>query len=237
VKRAFALAAFGAFLAAAPVAAAQDRDARTPGKGPKDSMHTVMGDDGQKILNRFADCAIASYRPLAEQYLAEPVGSYRAKALTSKLKVTGCNTNIYFITDAPLLRGALYEAMFLIDFREGIPSDLGQVAAIDYAFAERRLGKEDAALHRGLLRLAECVSRQNPAGVAAVLRAEVGSPREIGAFSALKPSFGPCLYADQSIAFSRTALRGFLAETLYRLSTAARQQGSATTAAVPSGTN
>ena len=220
---------FAIALCAGASALAQDTDARTPGRGPKGSLFWNKGSDGQRVLNRFADCLVAGNRPRVEAYLATVPGSRKAQELVNGMKGGLCNNSIHLFADDRLIRGALYEALFLVDFRDSAVVGISEASPIEYTVEARRGNKEEAALHKGLLALADCVTRQDPAGVRELLLAEVGTAREAKAFGALKPSFGPCLYSDQSIEFSRASLRSFLAETLYRLA--------ASQAALRTGTN
>jgi hypothetical protein len=205
-----------AVLAASP-ALAQNRESRSPSTNPGSFGGVSSGMDGQRILNGFADCAVVKHRPLVERYLAEPPESRGASFRAKRLEGTPCNTSLLLLAADNQIRGALYEALFLVDFRAAPPMELRNAPPM--AYGAPAAGASDwARTSSALLKYSDCIVRNDGAGVRAILSAEVGTAREVEAFRAVGASFSRCLAEGQQIKFSRPLLRGFLAEALYRLS-------------------
>lgn len=210
----------GAVLAAASPASARDPESRSPSANPESFGGVSSGSDGQRILNGFADCLVAKHRPMVEQYLAEAPDSRGARFRSRRLEGTRCNASLLLAARDNQIRGALYEAMFLVDFRDAPPMDLRNAPAIPDT-AEAAGASEWARTSSALLKYSDCIVRSDGAGTRAILAAEVGTAREAAAFRAVAPSLSRCLAEGQQIKFSRPLLRGFLAEALYRLSSLA----------------
>jgi hypothetical protein len=69
----------------------------------------------------------------------------------------------------------------------------------------------------------ECVVRFDPANSRALLSADVLTPQEDAAFTALRPAFAQCLDAGQNLSMNKAILRGTIALNHYRLAQAVRQ--------------
>jgi hypothetical protein len=67
----------------------------------------------------------------------------------------------------------------------------------------------------------ECVVRANPAAAHALLMSQPESPQENAQFAAMQTTFGICLDEGSTQTFSKTALRGTVAVSYYRLAKAA----------------
>jgi len=88
--------------------------------------------------------------------------------------------------------------------------------------AELKEVRDEAVGRVALSLVGECVVRADPTQSAALVRSEIASPAERGAFSALVPSLQGCLPAGKQISFSREVLRGIVAMNFYRLAKAPR---------------
>jgi hypothetical protein len=69
----------------------------------------------------------------------------------------------------------------------------------------------------------ECVVRFDPANSRALLAADVLTPQEGAAFTALRPAFAQCLDAGRNLSMNKATLRGTIALNHYRLAQALRQ--------------
>lgn len=209
-----------AFAIAAGLASAdssQPNDSRVVDPHPQSLLGVSSGRDARRILNSFTDCAVVEQRGLVDRLLAAIPGSREEEYRVRQLKATGCNASVALFADDTLIRGALYESLYLTKFGASAPSDLSRAGPINYAGAVK--SDRDKASMQVLLRLfADCVTRRNPGGVRALIMAEVGTKRERLAFEAIGRDLSDCLVPDAKLEFSFPSLRGYLAETLYRLS-------------------
>lgn len=206
-----------AFAIAAGLSATPPNDSRVVDPRPQSYVGVSSGRDARRILNSFTDCAVAEQRGLVDRLLAEIPGSREEEYRVRQLKATKCNASVDLFADDALIRGALYESLYLTEFGTSAPLDLSRAGPINYAGAVK--SDRDKASMQVLLRLfADCVTRRNPAGVRALIMAEVGTKRERLAFGAIARNLSDCLVPDAKLEFSFPSLRGYLAETLYRLS-------------------
>ena len=116
-----------------------------------------------------------------------------------------------------LLRGSLYVAKYLKDFRAFAPVITAEpvnylpqdVPADDWRRATRTFA---------LWRLADCAVRSDPVSARSLVLAPVGSKREDAAVAALSPHLLRCRSPEPPAQMSREQLIGVVAEVLYKLS-------------------
>lgn len=121
------------------------------------------------------------------------------------------------------LRGALYEALYRREFARSAPTDFTAIGKIDYGAGYPQ--PIDSRYHTAIALGAygDCVSRRAPADARKLMLATPGLPAEDQIFSSLAPHLGPCLPNGQKLRFSKSVLRGVVAEGLYRLSAASTE--------------
>jgi len=139
------------------------------------------------------------------------------------------------------MRYALADALVRKEFSAGAAASITDAAPLE----QPKLKEEDYQLEPGkkprkgeleqlqenrqkqlsliyLANFGECVVRADPANTYALLMSDAETPQENAAFKAMVPSFGGCLAAGQSLAFSKSTLRGTIAMNYYRLAHAPR---------------
>ena len=117
--------------------------------------------------------------------------------------------------DRRLMRGSIYQALYLRDFVGAAPTLRKEDPdyASDMPAAAPSLGQYLAER-----RFAQCVLRAEPARVDALLRASPGSVAEEQAFGWIMIAMKPCLPAGTTFSFGKALLLGWLAEAAYRTS-------------------
>lgn len=125
------------------------------------------------------------------------------------------------------LRGAVFEALFLSVYGD---ADLSFSADLQSNFEAESTADASAYARTviALERFGECVARRHTSTVAVLLKSEPESEAEIAAIAMLKPKLGACVPKDETFSFSKTVIRGALAEGMYWLSKAAEDGASST---------
>ena len=119
-----------------------------------------------------------------------------------------------------LLRGALFNAVYVRDFGRSGPTDFSAIADSGYVARYAVPFSSSAQSAIALEKYGECITRADPPNARALILSYAGSPDESSAFAALSSKFGACLSTGNKIAFSKATLRGVIAEGLYWLSAA-----------------
>lgn len=87
---------------------------------------------------------------------------------------------------------------------------------INYEALVRQASPEQTARYLALIKLAECTARANPTGAQKLVAAPVASPTERDAFAEVMPGLGNCTDAGRALALNKEAIKGSLAEVMYR---------------------
>ena len=173
------------------------------------------------VIADYAACVANESPALVRDFLARAPSSAAARKLGDRLAQTRCEHEGSLRFSPILFRGHLYEALYRRDFLSRSATALAAAPAIDYraGFANA----EPAALALDLPRLtyADCVVRVDSAQARALVVSAAASADEAMAFTSLRPALAQCAHAGSQLRFSRTALRGLIAETLYRMTKAA----------------
>jgi hypothetical protein len=146
-----------------------------------------------------------------------------------------------------MMRYTLAEALIRRDFASGAPPSLKNAGPIVQPTLDeskyvpkpgrkaRKADLEEMAEQRSkqlalvyLAQYGECVVRAETSSSYALLKTQPDSLEESAAFASLKPVLGECMPAGQTLAFSKTTLRGTIAMNLYRLAHAPRVAGQVT---------
>ncbi|MEA3008447.1 MAG: hypothetical protein QOJ91_139 [Sphingomonadales bacterium] len=187
---------------------------------PAGGLGTGRG-DARVISRQFAECSIKRGRGIAERYLAAPIGSKDYSKLQRQVLVDDCLGAGELTLPGEVIRGALFEQLYLIDYRTRPAADLAAVAAIDYTAGYSAPVAVDAGNGIALAQFGDCVARANPSDAHKLLVNIPGSAGESDAVHGLMSHLGACIPAGRKISFSRSVLRSAVAEGLYRLVRAA----------------
>jgi hypothetical protein len=174
----------------------------------------VSGDIARKTMDQFAKCVLDRRRRPVLEALALPSDSPEQNKLFGYLAKTECIASAELRYNGPAFRSSLYKALVRKEFgrKEVFP------AMTPGASAQTTLdGNGARALgEAGLLKFASCVIQKDPTNARVAILATAGSPNENEALTALANVYGQCLYADNTLRFSKTRLLGLLAEAYYR---------------------
>jgi hypothetical protein len=220
--------ALAAGLLMAPAAAAQDTGSIIPSRGrPASPEGGEDSAEAQRILVVFSRCVVLRNRRGVERFLALIPGSPDWSRAGARIATSDCLYNGQLRFQPPMFRGALYEALYRIDFRARPIPDLAAAPAVDYAGADTASLNETQRGWVALQSFADCVVRAAPSAARALVLSGIGASEERRAFALVTPALGPCLVAGVELRFSRPVLRGLISESLYRLTAAAVRGSSA----------
>lgn len=199
-----------------------------PGKptGPKPAelpnRRMNDNDKARQVMNDFAVCMVKLSPKVSEAALERQPFAASFKALDQLVNSDCINVGALQMP-AALLRGAMFRALYLRDFRKAAPA--GERPAINY-FAHAGVTAAEQGL-ASLRAFSSCVSHANPKASRALVLANVATPAEAQAIDKLRPNLADCL-KDGTFKLSRGTLQGLIAETLYREAprVASVQQGS-----------
>ena len=170
------------------------------------SVESVNREDAvtaARVANAFARCIAQQQRVSAAALLDFPYASPEQAAAVNRLLDLdqGCfnAAGAQLRLNKTLLVGGMAEGAILDRFKRSPLPPLDSV--------EPRNGYEEFAL---------CVLRQNASDVRALIETRPRDRHEDEIFARIVPTLSPCLPANQTLTFGRSALRGILAAGLYR---------------------
>ncbi|MBC7985058.1 MAG: hypothetical protein H7X93_00070 [Sphingomonadaceae bacterium] len=205
--------------------------ARDPAEVNEREMRRDREEEARRVLAVYARCIVGRYGEQSRlaAFLAAPPGSRLAGRIGQQLASSACLESHGLRFHEELFRGVIYQALYHRDFAAAPIPDFAGVPASDALPASdgESRGPESAILLR---RYANCVTRADPRAVRALVMSGTTEDDEAAAFVALRDPLSACL-GDGEIRFSRTMLRGLLAESLYRLTEDALSAPATATAA------
>ena len=166
------------------------------------------------VMDYFGMCMLGAEGGNVRKFVMLPPGSAKARKLADYFVSDECMTPGELRFNQSLLRGSLYRALYIDEFKAGaapMPADM-----IDYRadFGADPLDDVQVALRQ----FADCVVRAEPKAVRGMLLSVPGSAAESERFREVMPSLGPCMASGSQVKFSKPVLFGLVAESMYRLS-------------------
>ncbi len=185
-------------------------------------------DAARAALEDFATCVVDRSPTRAARISEVPVGTAEYSQILSSLSdfYDTCLSTGELTSNSMIFRGAVFQALYKREFKSAETLDFAGIETGHRAIYPETIGDEA----RNILALAnfgECVTRADAANVRTLVRAIPGSAVERDGFAVLSGHYSGCIPQGEQISFSRSVLKGALAEGLYRLSIAARAGGKA----------
>lgn len=211
----FALAALAAGPAAGQISGSRlgAREARVP-------ANPTTPDGIRQYVFEYVSCVAAKNRKALKGFLDTPPNSAEADRFWASLRIDDCHSIGTLVLTDRGLRGAGYDKMYRLEFGKKGPTDFAGVPEIDYALGldvAKPVDRNAVALRT----FSDCVVRANGKDAQALILSKIATGAEEKAFAGLKPHFSKCLGQGMEITFENGAIRGLVAESLYRLSVAA----------------
>jgi hypothetical protein len=184
-----------------------------------------------RLMYSFATCAVRRHRYEAEQFIGLEPDSPESRAMGQRMIGGDCletrdmsdgDNEVSLRFSWRLFRGGVFEALYRRDFRSEAQAGFDAVPALVMPESSDKLHAGTRAWNLVRLGFGECVVRSAPAESRALILSEAAGAPEAAAFDALMPHFADCTAPGAQSSYSRPALRGIVAEALYRLSVGAR---------------
>jgi len=183
--------------------------------------------DARRTTRQFGTCVIARSPKLAQQVVEAPVVTPNYSKMLNRLAADDCLGEGELRVPWLLMRTALFEALYVDQFGRGGPTDFKAVPSINHLAGYTGEIPGWAGNVIALARFGECLSRADPANARALLMNLPGSASENQSFAALTPRLGGCVLKGEKLTFSRSVIRGAVAEGMYRLSRATNHRAEA----------
>jgi hypothetical protein len=197
-----------------------------------DSMEKSSASEAEKVMANFAKCVIGSKKrqEKALAYLMIPNGDPRQNVEGSAIAKSECampGSQMRFQGD--LFAGTLYTALYRKFYVKTPPGDLSAIEPAvyesEFKVTTTPVGTEQLALRA----FGDCAVLQNPAAAHDFAISEMRGQNEKAALPAVVEATGLCVSAGSTLKFSRTILKGVIAESLYKMRN--RQAAAAATVA------
>jgi hypothetical protein len=217
---ALAALAFGALIAAPPVAAQEPLIAptasHTVGASPAEisSKRSLSDMDRGRVAGaEYARCIAKRSPKRVDAVLAMPTAEAYRGAI-AKLATGDCLAGGQLRFNGGVLRGALFVELYR---QRSTAEARGDAWARSFVPLDVNapFGRDEAQ-QAFVLRFADCVVRRSPAVARNVVLLPTASAEQEAALKQLRPNLGPCFPAGLTTKISKAMLEGALAEVLYR---------------------
>jgi hypothetical protein len=183
--------------------------------------------EAEKGMAEFTKCMVAKHarRAALERFLRQLPAGEAFNRVGQSLADPDClpyslgQVTMHFQAD--LFRQSLYTALYQRDYGRLGPLDVKPVPALVVAseFDAPSAEIPNTVLFTRIV--GDCVAREDSAAVHALLVSKIRSKEEDVALQRVMPAVQKCLPAGRQVRFSRSMLRGYVAEALYKLRKAA----------------
>jgi hypothetical protein len=175
----------------------------------RDMLPAADRAQAERMMRSFAQCVVRGDDGTARRLLAVAAGSAEERPLMARIvsRRSACLTQGQLRMKGDWMRGAIAEQLYLQSYPQALDTPSQPDAPVAAARGENP--------YRAYAR---CVAARNGPAVDAVLRAAPGSDAEKAAYRQTMPTLSSCIAGGEAarLEIDRTALRGFLAEALYR---------------------
>lgn len=176
-------------------------------------------------LKEFGTCTVGRSAKAALAVVDLPYGTSAFDKAINRLADVECLSSGTLIIPPYLMRGALFEALYLREFGRNANPNVKSAPSYDYMAGYHRPVEPDAANTIALAIVGDCVTRTVPLASHQLLTSIPGSQLESDSIAAVAKELPGCVPPRQTFRFQRSIIRAAVAEALYRLST--ERQGKA----------
>ena len=164
----------------------------------------------RKVMEQFAVCTYRNQAKMVEKRLSVPViGAYPSM---SGIARSECLNYGELRFDPIIFRGSLFAVMYRKHFERLVPN-VATAPVVNYQ-------DDPSTLYSVSMRFADCVVRASPAYADRLVRAGPTTRAEAEALNLLMPAMSGCVSKGRSSSMHKSTLRGFIAESLFKLSSA-----------------
>ena len=170
-------------------------------------------------LKEFGTCTVGRSSKAALAVVNLPYGTSAFDKAINRLADVECLSTGTLIIPPYLMRGALFEALYLREFGRSANPDVKSAPSYDYMAGYHRPVEPDAANTIALAIVGDCVTRTVPLAAHQLLTRIPGSQLESDSIAVVAKELPGCVPPKQTFRFQRSIIRAAIAEALYRLST------------------
>jgi hypothetical protein len=130
-------------------------------------------------------------------------------------------SELYMMVKANILRDALYPAFYRFRYNN-IPVKMSIKDLPPLSLADEFDGSMSAlpVTYRPERALGDCIARSSPLVAHLLLTSLPWSPQDTAAIDQLKPAIASCLVQGKTISLTRSALRAYIGEAMFKLASA-----------------
>ena len=205
------------------VAAAQSQPGGTSETGTlinrrSAQIHGESRADARLTSKRFGECSLARAPVAAVQLIDAPVDGPDYDRLIKRVIVDDCLSVGELSLPHQVIRGSLFEALYIKEFGHRAPTSLKDVPTFDYSSGYSRPLSGEALSVISLAVVGDCVARSAPIAAHELITSIPGSGIEDRAVAVVARLLPGCIPPKQTVKFSRSVMRASVAEAMYRLS-------------------
>ncbi len=179
--------------------------------------------DARRTTRDYGACVLKRFPKYGERVALEPVHTEEYEKLLKRMVIDDCLSLGELSFPLNVVRSAVIEALYVNQYGRSGPTDFSQVPPVDYLAGYPAELPANARTIVALAKFGDCVSRKDSENARALAVSIPGSPDETQRFRFLSPTFNGCVVQGEKLTFSKSVIRGAVAEGLYRLSRAADQ--------------
>lgn len=182
-------------------------------------------EEAEQTMQKFSKCLLKSpaRQKAVMQYLQlpndDPEQGKRGAALTKSGCVPSGTRQMRFQPE--LFRYSLFSALYARYFKKKSPESLEMRRRLDFASEFDQSRAIVSKIELASRSFGDCVARRNPADSHSLLLTTIHSGSERKMISKISPDLSACVSDGIELKFSRTVIRGILAEAMYKLRFAA----------------
>jgi hypothetical protein len=187
--------------------------------------NTKSGADARKTMDEYARCVVQTHPTRVAKFLAMVPAGREYERMSDLVTPDTCLSSGEMVIPNLVLRTALFDRFYHSQFKSFPATDAQGLPTLNYALGAEVSGY--AQTQAAALQFADCVIRADPHLSHELLSTEIDTAPETVAFKKVIPLLGPCLTSGAKFEISKSILRGFIAESLYKIRTAAAETRSA----------
>jgi hypothetical protein len=184
-----------------------------------DGREAASRKEAERIMRDFAKCVVStkSREAKAMAFLQLPDGDPQQSVQGSEIAMSGCappGSQMRFKPE--LFSRSIYTALYRKYYYKSVPADFADLEPADYRLEYNSSSVPVLTEQLALRTFADCTVRQNAAAAHQFAITEMQSNAEKEAVPAITASMQQCLNTGATLKFSRTILKGLIAESLYK---------------------
>ncbi len=191
----------------------------------KVSLH-LSENEADVYLAKYVDCIVEhkTTRTVAAKFLKQVINSKPYFALAAEAAPSSCmsvdktGSELYMMVPTNIFRDALYPAFYRFQFRNmPVQTSIKDLAPLSLSSEFDGPLTALPATYRPQRALGDCISRSSPLAAHLLLTSLPWSPQDAAAIDQLKPAIASCLVQGKTISLTRSALRAYIGEAMFKL--------------------